>query len=371
IIGVRADVPGYFPTRLLPPDRAWFNPNVPEEVSTLGDAIGDLPGLNAGGGQEEREYDLDKRERFLAKRGSRGAHYLKHIAEVSKAAKVTAHRARPHNDQDLRDFSRLREGEHSAQAIARGEAMEFTYDRECFKDRFKRQHREELCSTIVAHLSKDGLMFIHPTQNRSLTPREAARVQTFPDWFEFPVSRTHQFRIIGNAVPPLVAEAVGLEILQFLCGALNQSREPRFKLTPLPANEIEAVDWLSPLFGKKQHALRTVAVGDFKRAWYAIAFLHPSLHPDGALDHGKTVVSEIHDHRLLRHADPRLLSSCYERSGWPVSLASIAKEAWRRYRRGELGEDEFYCSDAQRAGMYFRDSLMAVEQTTPQAEIAA
>ena len=51
-------------------------------------------------------------------------------------------------------------------------------------------------------------MFIHPTQNRSLTPREAARVQSFPDWFQFPVSRMHQFRVIGNSVPPLVAEAV-------------------------------------------------------------------------------------------------------------------------------------------------------------------
>lgn len=59
-----------------------------------------------------------------------------------------------------------------------------------------------------AHLSKDGLMFIHPTQNRSLTPREAARIQSFPDWFGFPIARTHQFRVIGNAVPPLVSEQI-------------------------------------------------------------------------------------------------------------------------------------------------------------------
>ena len=73
----------------------------------------------------------------------------------------------------------------------------------------------EPCSTIVAHLSKDGLMFVHPTQNRSLTPcstsraGQVARIQSFPDWFEFPIARTHQFRVIGNAVPPLVSEAVG------------------------------------------------------------------------------------------------------------------------------------------------------------------
>ena len=87
------------------------------------------------------------------------------------------------------------------------------YDKSTFKDRYTRQHRMEPCSTIVAHLSKDGLMFIHPTQNRSLTPREAARIQSFPDWFKFPIARTHQFRVIGNAVPPLVSEAVGNPVL--------------------------------------------------------------------------------------------------------------------------------------------------------------
>jgi DNA (cytosine-5)-methyltransferase 1 len=85
--------------------------------------------------------------------------------------------------------------------LKRGIEFEFPYDKESFKDRYTRQSRYRPCSTIVAHLSKDGLMFIHPTQNRSLTPREAARVQTFPDWFQFPTTRTHQFRVIGNAVP--------------------------------------------------------------------------------------------------------------------------------------------------------------------------
>jgi DNA (cytosine-5)-methyltransferase 1 len=89
--------------------------------------------------------------------------------------------------------------------------FEFPYDKSSFKDRYTRQSRWHPCSTVVAHLSKDGLMFIHPTQNRSFTPREAARIQSFPDWFQFPIARTHQFRVIGNAVPPLVSEAIEKE----------------------------------------------------------------------------------------------------------------------------------------------------------------
>lgn len=203
VIGVRNDIPGYFPNELAPADRVR-NRATPR----LWDAIGDLPVLAAGAGENERDYDLARRDAHLAARGAATRHYLQTVIEIDHAKKLTAHRARAHNEQDLRDFARLREGEHSGEAEARGESMEFTYKRSCFKERYKRQHREDLCSTIVAHLSKDGLGFIHPTQNRSLTPREAARVQSFPDWFVFPAARTHQFRLIGNAVAPFVAELV-------------------------------------------------------------------------------------------------------------------------------------------------------------------
>jgi DNA (cytosine-5)-methyltransferase 1 len=198
IIGTRHDLPDYFPAELERAPRAIENP-------TLGEAICDLPRVQAGGGQEETDYDRERRKAFIAKYRRR---YLYKTLEIQRATKLTAHRARPHSERDLRNFARLLEGEHCAAAMKRGESFEFPYDKESFKDRYTRQHRNEPCSTIVAHLSKDGLMFIHPTQNRSLTPREAARVQSFPDWFQFPVSRTHQFRVIGNAVPPLVAEAV-------------------------------------------------------------------------------------------------------------------------------------------------------------------
>jgi DNA (cytosine-5)-methyltransferase 1 len=195
IVGVRGDLPGFFSTQLAPAPRALVG-------TTLGSAICDLPRLEAGGGVESVDYDFARRERHLAYWRKPARNYLYRVCEVTRASKLTAHRARPHSARDLGDFLLLREGENSATAMREGVEFEFPYDKSSFKDRYTRQSRRKPCSTIVAHLSKDGLMFIHPTQNRSLTPREAARIQSFPDWFQFPVARTHQFRIIGNAVPP-------------------------------------------------------------------------------------------------------------------------------------------------------------------------
>jgi DNA (cytosine-5)-methyltransferase 1 len=200
IVGVRADLPGFFPAVIAPAPRAFPG-------TTLGPAICDLPRLAEGGGEECCEYDLERRRAHLARWGKVARRYLFDVLEVRKAESLTAHRARPHSERDLRDFLLLREGQNSAKAMRRGVEFEFPYDKTSFRDRYTRQSRREPCSTIVAHLSKDGLMFIHPTQNRSITAREAARIQSFPDWFKFPVARTHQYRLIGNAVPPLVGEA--------------------------------------------------------------------------------------------------------------------------------------------------------------------
>ncbi len=351
IIGVKTEIAGYFPSELKPASRVAEYPN-----PKLWDAIGDLPALAAGEGDEEQDYDLQRRLNLVARRGGCTHHYLHNVLEVGKTTKLTAHRARPHSARDLRDFERLLEGEHSGEAEARGVEMEFKYSRTCFKDRYKRHHREELCATIVAHLGKDGLGFIHPTQNRSLTPREAARIQSFPDWFTFPVARTHQFRLIGNAVPPLVGEAVGEEIARFLAlRGQNDSVVSGQEFGGVPEDEAEAIHWLQPVLEVPAISLRKMGAESFRKAWFAVAYLYGGLHPDSALDHGDKIRRDPPEDAVgLERFEPRLLAPYYERSGWPVVLAPLAREAWRRYTKGELEDEEFYCVEAQLAGIRSR-----------------
>lgn len=361
IVGVRADLAGYFPPELEPAPRALLE-------TMLGDAILDLPALKAGEGEHRIAYDLKRRKvQFLG--GTRDRfrkRYLAHIAEVASAPALYNHVARPHSVRDLRDFERIPEGSSSAEQMRLGVAFEFPYDKTTFKDRYTRQHRNQPCSTIVAHLSKDGLMFIHPVQNRSLTPREAARVQSFPDWFVFPEARTHAFRVIGNAVPPLIAEAVGRTIHTFLSPepvlpaptrpVPHRAPEPP---TPpafaLPGDRAEAVRWLEPFTSPKtdRRALRAMETTVFLRAWHALLWLFPDLHPDNAVEHG----DERHEDIATSPDVAALGRERYTRSGWPVMLEGFGREAWRRFEAGEFSDEAFYCAEAQRAGLANRTPL--------------
>ena len=120
-------------------------------------------------------------------------------------ASIHDHITRDVRPDDAEAFALLGEGQTYADLPERLQR----YRSDIFTDKYKRLAWDEVSRSITAHIAKDGYWYIHPEQHRTLSIREAARVQTFPDWFRFAGQPTHRLSQIGNAVPPLLGEALG------------------------------------------------------------------------------------------------------------------------------------------------------------------
>ncbi|MEO9257138.1 MAG: DNA cytosine methyltransferase [Crocinitomicaceae bacterium] len=135
---------------------------------------------------------------------------------------VTQHISRPNNENDLEIYQIAVEKWNNGKRLNYGELPKRLIkhsNTDSFVNRFQVVNGEGISHTVVAHIAMDGHYYIHPDkkQNRSISIREAARIQSFPDNYFFEGSRTAAFKQIGNAVPPLMAEKIAEKINQILC----------------------------------------------------------------------------------------------------------------------------------------------------------
>ena len=166
------------------------------------DAIGDLPSVEPGEDASTNSYDYPCNNAFLKRIGKAGIYPL------------MDHIARKHNALDRERFA-VMINNHWSFGQLRKEMPQYEHEHaRVFDNSYVVQWWDLPSKTILAHIHKDGFQFIHPDGNqaRSFTVREAARIQSFPDDFEFAGSRGEKYKQIGNAVPPLFAEALAKSI---------------------------------------------------------------------------------------------------------------------------------------------------------------
>jgi len=180
----------------------------------LDTAIGDLPALEADSGEAVGVFPES-----MLQEDTDTFKYLSKFGLPGMGRVLYNHTSRFNNEDDLGLYGMLRPGEDSVHALVRhGAHGKMKYRADVFDDKYARLRPDLPCKTIVAHLAKDGNGFIHPTQIRSITQREAARIQSFDDEFVFAGSPSDQWKQIGNAVPPVLAEALARSVLAVLPG---------------------------------------------------------------------------------------------------------------------------------------------------------
>lgn len=173
---------------------------------TVEDAIYDLPKLFPGEGNEEVYHKIEKKNDYLK------------IMRPNGSTSLYNHVARKHNDLDRQRYKLLSKNNWQLKELAEVRPDLIHHDPKHFGNRYTVQTATKPGRTVVAHLYKDGNLFIHPdyNQERTFTVREAARIQSFPDDFKFIGSRTNQFKQVGNAVPPLMARQIAKAIKKFI-----------------------------------------------------------------------------------------------------------------------------------------------------------
>ena len=209
IMGVRKDLSTDVLQLYKDVIKTHWNPETPESERQgrkhfvdVKEAIGDLPPVEPGRDASCEEFNYPCNNEFLQRIGKKGVYPLKD------------HIARNHNNLDRERFEVMIRNRWSFGQLRRAMPQYEHEHARVFDNSYVVQWWDLPSKTILAHIHKDGFQFIHPdvAQRRTFTVREAARIQSFPDDFEFNGSRGEKYKQIGNAVPPLFAEALAKSI---------------------------------------------------------------------------------------------------------------------------------------------------------------
>lgn len=141
--------------------------------------------------------------------------FYKFINGDKEITKLYNHKNRYNNERDLEIYRRLPQGANSLhESIA--DIMPYKRRNGIFKDKYFKLDETQICKTITSHMKFDCNMYIHPWDARGLSPREAARIQTFPDDYVITGSQNMWYAQVGNAVPVKLAKAIGDGIMKFI-----------------------------------------------------------------------------------------------------------------------------------------------------------
>lgn len=198
-----------------------INSNKKNASYTLWDAISDLPALKAktlknSTATENKEWGYT----FAGFTESQSTYLALINKGLPHKRPILNHRTKYNNDRDIQIYNLLKPGEKSdARSIQK--INPYKSRAGIFRDKFDKLLANEPCKTITAHMYYDCNMYIHPFQARGLTPREAARVQGFPDDYLFLGTPNEWYRQIGNAVSPLMAQILGKALKKILVRIYN------------------------------------------------------------------------------------------------------------------------------------------------------
>lgn len=187
------------------------------QAFVLQDALNDIKPLDAPRVKKQNEVDSEttgKKIDINAFEENKNK-YLSLINMGRKIPYTFNHKARYVSDVNYEIYKRLNPGDDATdEKIA--DIMPYAHRNHCFKDKYFKLYADRPCRTITAHLRMDCHSHIHPSQIRALTPREAARVQSFPDDYLFFGAYLKTYMQVGNAVPPLMARGIADVIEKYL-----------------------------------------------------------------------------------------------------------------------------------------------------------